>query len=313
MSLETSGIHHVTAIASDPQANLDFYTGALGLRLVKRTVNFDDPGTYHFYFGDEAGRPGSLLTFFPWPGIPRGRPGPGMVTRVRFAAPPGALEFWRARLAAAGVALERGGRGALAFGDPDGLPLAIHESERASSLPAWQGGPVAPAHALRALEGVTIEVTHAAPTLELLTTSLGFRAGAGAGADRTLDSKHSTVEVIERPGVSAGRPGAGTVHHVAWRARDEAEQRAWREALVARGLGVTPVRDRCYFRSIYFFEPGGVLFEIATDGPGFALDEPLEALGTSLQLPDWLEAQRASIERALPQLRAPSRTDPAPR
>jgi len=311
MSLETSGIHHVTAIASDPQANLDFYTGLLGLRLVKRTVNFDDPGTYHFYFGDEAGRPGSLLTFFPWPGMPRGRAGPGMVTRVRFAAPPGALEFWHARLTAAGVALEAGGRGALGFGDPDGLPLAIHESGRAASLPAWPDGPVAPVHALRALEGVTIEVTHAAPTLELLTAGLGFRAGAGPSP--TLDTKHSAVEVIERPGVAAGRPGAGTVHHVAWRARDEAEQLAWREALVARGLGVTPVRDRCYFRSIYFFEPGGVLYEIATDGPGFALDEPLEALGTALKLPDWLEPERARIERALPTLRAPSRPDPAPR
>lgn len=312
MPLETPGIHHVTAIAGDPQANLDFYTGVLGLRLVKRTVNFDDPGTYHFYFGDAAGRPGSLLTFFPWAGIRRGRQGPGQVTRVSFSVAAGSLAWWERRLAGHRVTAVREDDRTVTLEDPDGLPLALVAGDAAARDDAWTGSPVPAEHVPRGLHGVTIDVARAGRTIDLLTGALGFRSAAppaAPGAPWPMVAAGgdigSNVEVRERPEAPVGLMGAGTVHHVAWRAHDDAEQVAWQKALLERGVGVTPVQDRCYFRSIYFREPGGVLYEIATDPPGFTIDESAEELGATLKLPPWLEPSRRSIERSLPPLRRP--------
>ena len=312
MPLETLGVHHVTAIAGDAQANLDFYAGVLGLRLVKRTVNFDDPATYHFYFGDAIGHPGSLLTFFPWAGISRGRPGPGQVTRVSFSIPAASLAWWERRLADRGVAAVRADDRRLTFEDPDGLGLALvaDDPARTATLDgAWLGGLVPAEHVPRGLYGVTIDVARAERTIELLTEGLGFRRTGGDNTAHHLDTRAggigSQIEVRERPGPVTGLLGAGTVHHVAWRAPNDAEQLAWRDALQRRGLGVTPVQDRCYFHSIYFREPGGVLYEIATDPPGFTIDESAAELGGTLKLPSWLESARRNIERSLPPIRLP--------
>ncbi len=230
------GIHHVTAIAGDARSNVEFYVGLLGLRLVKRTVNFDDPGTYHLYYGDEVGNPGSILTFFPWAHAVRGGRGVGETIATAFSVPEGALGFWRDRLAGRGVA-SGGGRSRFAVGP------------------------------------------------------------GGAGAE---------IDLIEDPAGDRGRSGRGTVHHVAFRVEDAAAQEAWLADLAAHGLHVTPIQDRQYFHSIYYREPGGVLFELATDPPGFTFDEPVATLGTELMLPPWLEAARPRIVASLPRLQVPS-------
>ena len=295
------GIHHVTAIAGDPQRNLEFYTGLLGLRLVKLTVNFDDPDTYHLYYGDGAGRPGTILTFFPWPGAPKGRTGTGQLTVVAFSAPEGALGYWMERVRAHGIDFEgpstRFGEQVLAFRDPDGLRL---------ELVSHAGGE---GHAIRGFHGVTLSEQGHERTAALLTGTLGFRFAGQAGNrfryQTAFGGPGSFVDILDLPEEPPGRVAAGTVHHVAWRAAGAAEQQAWREEIARQGLNVTPVVDRKYFRSIYFREPGGVLFEIATDPPGFTVDEPLEELGTHLLLPPWLEPRRAEIERRLPPLSLP--------
>ena len=302
-----AGIHHVTAMASDPQANVDFYTGVLGLRLVKKTVNFDDPGTYHLYYGDEVGHPGTILTFFPWPMARRGVQGVGQATVTSFSVPQGSLGWWAERLGGLGVVFEaprsRFDEEVLALLDPDGLRLELVTREDDGRAP-WTGGPVPAEHALRGFDGVTLTEWNPEVTSEVLTGTLGFRqAGqqgdrfrfeAGSGADS------SRVDVLASPAGARGHISAGTVHHVAWRTADEADQLAWREAAAETGLYVTPVLDRQYFRSIYFREPGGVLFEIATDLPGFTRDEPVESLGTELKLPPWLEPERQRIAGILP-------------
>ncbi len=278
------GIHHVTALASDPQRNVDFYTGVLGFRLVKLTVNFDDPGTYHLYYGDHAGTPGSIMTFFPWPGASRGRQGAGQVTEVAFAAPKGSLDYWAARLNVA-----RGKGDVLKFADPDGLPLALAATEDGAG------------HAISRFAGVTLTERFAERTAQLLTSTMGY----AAGDDGELRSAQDLVKIAHEPEARAGGMGAGTVHHVAFRAETDESQLEWQQLLMRERLQVTEVLDREYFHSIYFREPGGVLFEIATDPPGFTVDEPLETLGTHLKLPPWLEADRAQIERKLPKLRLP--------
>lgn len=278
------GIHHVTALASDPQRNVDFYTGVLGLRLVKLTVNFDDPGTYHFYYGDRAGTPGSIITFFPWPRASRGRQGAGQVTEVAFAVPKGSLDYWASRLNVA-----PGDAGVLKFADPDGLSLSLAPTEDGAG------------HAISRFAGVTLTERFADRTAQLLTATMGY-AAAGAGE---LRSAQDMVRIAHEPEARAGRTGAGTVHHVAFRAETDERQLEWQQLLMREGLQVTEVLDREYFHSIYFRELGGVLFEIATDPPGFAADEPLETLGTHLKLPPWLEPDRAAIERKLPKLRLP--------
>jgi len=303
------GIHHITAIAGDPERNLRFYAHTLGLRLVKLTVNYDDPATYHFYFGDELGRPGSILTFFPWPDGSPGRLGTGQVGAVAFAIPPASLGFWIERLLGQGIRYEGPSRRfdepVLAFADPDGLPIELIASERVRSLPGRAAGAVPAGHAIRALHGATIWEDGDSGTAELLTAQLGFRPLGEEGTILRLeggDGAGALVDLRRAPGFWRGAGGVGTVHHIAFRAGDPAEQLVRREALVAAGYQVTPVLDRTYFRSIYFREPGGVLFEIATDGPGFTVDEQAAELGTSLQLPPKLEPARDRIAAALPPL-----------
>ncbi len=311
-----SGLHHVTAIAADPQENVDFYTRVLGLRLVKRTVNFDAPDTYHLYYGDETGRPGSILTFFPWPGAPRGRRGTGQATTTAFSVPEGSLGWWKTRLAQKGVevveAVTRFDEDALSFEDPDGLLLELVAHTGTDPRPPWEQGPIPHEHAIRGLYSVTLSESGYESTAAMLTDTLGFRLIGESGSTMRFEvgggGPGTRVDVVCQPEAPRGLVSAGTVHHVAWRAPDEGAQVEWRESIVGTGLDVTPVIDRNYFRSIYFREPGGVLLEIATDAPGFVIDEPLLELGRRLQLPPWLEPKRADIEAALPELRIPDIT-----
>ncbi len=305
----TSGIHHVTAVSGRIDRTLDFYGGMLGLRLVKRTVNYDDPETYHLYFGDQIGRPGTILTFFPWPDGVRGRVGVGQAAVTAFLIPESSLSFWLERLLAAGVPyqgpMRRFGEQVLSFADPDGLQLELVASGAAAQLPAWSGGPVPTEHAVRGFHGVTLWLNGDPGTRELLVGQLGFRVdGEEAGRVRLTagTSPGAIVDLRQVGGFWRGAGGVGTVHHVAFRAANEAAQEDIRRRLVGADTPTTPVRDRQYFRSIYFREPGGVLFEVATDGPGFTVDEAPGELGRRLTLPPWLEPDRARIEAGLPVL-----------
>jgi glyoxalase family protein len=308
-----SGIHHVTAIASDPQRNLDFYTEVLGLRLVKLTVNFDDPGTYHFYFGNDDGSPGSILTFFPWPGASRGTVGIGQVSAVAFAVAPTSLEWWMARLGEAGLPAEdagpRFGEPVIRFADPDGLPLELVGTPRAAPGLAWKRGPVPAQKAIGGLHSATLSEEGYEKTAALLWETLGLQYAGNEGNryryTATGGDLGAIVDVLCAPDGRFGALGAGTVHHIAWRTPDDEQQRAWRDELVSGGYNVSPVMDREYFHSIYFREPGGILFEIATDPPGFATDEPTDRLGERLMLPSWLETRRAAVEAAVPRITLP--------
>ena len=311
-------IHHVTAIVREPQRNLDFYAGTLGMRLVKLTVNYDDPGRYHLYYGDELGRPGSLLTFFPWTTGRPGRQGTGQINGVGLAVPTGSLGFWIERLLSRGVKFEgptrRFDEQVLAFADPDGLMLEIIATTRVAETSGWSGGPVAAEHAVRGVHAVTIWEDGEAGSAAFLTNRMGFRATGSDDNRHRFESGESglgtVVDLRRTPGFWGGTEGVGTVHHVAYRAADDSEQLARREALVGSGVAVTEVRDRQYFRSIYFREPGGVLYEIATDGPGFTVDEPASKLGTSLKLPAHLERMRPRLEVALPAIHLPHTPTP---
>ncbi|QMV19499.1 ring-cleaving dioxygenase [Granulicella sp. 5B5] len=299
------GLHHVTAIASDPQRNLDFYTEVLGLRFVKRTVNFDDPGTYHFYFGDDAGTPGTILTFFPWPHARRGHAGAGEVSDTAFSVPVGSLDYWEQRLAAFSIPVERSTRfneELLTFPDPDGMKLEIVAHADAPAITAPRYADVPTEHALRGFFGVTMLETDL-PATEKSLELLGFKKVAEENnrirfASPAGSSLGNHIDVVVDPKATYGNPGAGSVHHIAFRAQDDPAQLAWRE-VIAKHLSVTPVLDRTYFHSIYFREPGGVLFELATDNPGFGIDETPETLGEALRIPSWLEPQRALIEARL--------------
>jgi glyoxalase family protein len=305
------GLHHVTALCSDPRANHRFYTGVLGLRLVKRTVNFDDPGTYHLYYGDGAGSPGTILTFFPWMGMPRGRQGAGQAVVTSFRTGEGSLEWWKQRLEEAKVAVRgpvrRFSESVIEFSDPDGMGLEIVAA--AGPLPVtveWGNSPVPPEHALRGFHAVTLLEAARDATDAVVAGQMGYRMiGEEKGRFRYRAPEGDTaalLDILVQPGGRPGLQGAGTVHHIAFRAGDETVQLGWKEKLARSGLSVSPVMDRSYFHSIYYREPGGVLFEIATDGPGFATDEPAESLGEKLKLPAQYEAARAQIERALPAL-----------
>lgn len=305
------GLHHVTAITAVPQENVDFYCGVLGLRLVKLTVNFDDPGSYHLYYGDERGRPGTIMTFFAWPGAPRGRVGPPQLTATAFAVPVDSMAYWAARLhahlAAVQPAQTRFGEPVLSFADPDGLRLElVGAAAPGGDTPA--AGPVPAAHAIRGFHGVTLAEEGYEQTARLLTGELGFRADGEEGNRfryRAGGEFAAVVDLLCVPDARRGSMGAGVVHHVAFRTPDDEQQEAWRARIARRDYNVSPVMDRTYFHSIYFREPGGVLFEIATDPPGFTVDEAAEALGTQLRLPPWLEPHRAELERALPPLGLP--------
>jgi catechol 2,3-dioxygenase-like lactoylglutathione lyase family enzyme len=305
------GIHHVTAIAGDPQQNIDFYTGVLGLRLIKLTINFDDPGTYHFYYGNEVGAPGTILTFFPWPGAPRGRLGTGQTTLVSFVIPAGGLKFWMDRLQAHKVNFDgpfpRFDEQVLAFADPDHLQLELIATTGGAE--PWLGSGVPQEHAIRGFHSITLSLEGHESTAALLTGVLGFRQLGEAGNRfryATGDGgAGATIDLLCQPELPRGTVAVGNVHHIAWRTPNGAEQREWRHEVGARGYNVTPVLDRNYFHSIYFREPGGVLFEIATDPPGFTADESVEELGKHLKLPEWLEQQRVKIEQILPKIKLP--------
>jgi glyoxalase family protein len=292
---------------------VDFYAGLLGLRFVKKTVNFDDPGSYHLYYGDELGRPGTCLTFFVWPGANGGRQGAGQVTTTAFAVPAGALGWWAERLGSAGVAVEpaasRLDERVLAFADPDGIRLELVEPATADPREPWAGAGIPAERGIHGFHSVALTVHSPEATVRLLTDTLRFRAaGSEGGRDRFATGQPGgLVDVLARPGVPAGDTAApGTVHHVAWRTPDDDQQLEWRAAVVAAGHDVTPVLDRQYFHSIYFREPGGVLFEIATDTPGFTVDEPADRLGTSLRLPPRLEPLRHELEQRLPGFTVPA-------
>jgi glyoxalase family protein len=307
--MKMRGIHHVTAIATDPQQNLDFYTQLLGLRFVKRTVNFDDPGSYHFYFGDRIGSPGTIITFFPWPGSRRGSRGTGQVVATSFAIPKDGLDYWRNRLSRERVLVEetaaRFGRRIIRFPDPDGLMLELIESDHSADAVAGNYGSDVPAEfALGGFDAPTLEIQSANLTERLLTEVFGFEfVGEEKNRRRFAvesDTSGKRLDLIERRESGFGHIAAGTVHHIAFRAANDEEQVEWRATLAELGFAVTPVIDRQYFHSIYFREPGGILFEIATDNPGFATDEPVEHLGESLRLPPQYEEHRSAIEQALP-------------
>lgn len=311
------GIHHITAICGHPQQNVDFYVGVLGLRLVKKTVNFDDPGTYHLYYGDGLGTPGTIMTAFAWILPPMvtagGRQGTGQITATPFQIPTSSVEYWLDRLVAMDVRfdapVERFGEQVIVLEDPDGLPLEL--VARAGPVRnVWLDGPIPAEHAIRGFAGATLCLDGYERTAQLLTETMGlheagsegsrFRFRIGEGEDG------ATIDLHCQPEGDPGRMGIGVVHHIAWRAPTAQDQRDWRQVLVRAGLDVTPVLDRNYFESIYYREPGGILFEIATDPPGFTVDEHADQLGTSLQLPGWLEPRRERLEARLPDLRLPA-------
>ncbi|MBV9998945.1 MAG: ring-cleaving dioxygenase [Verrucomicrobia bacterium] len=317
MSLSIHGLHHVTAIASDPQRNLDFYVGLLGLRLVKRTVNFDDPGTYHFYFGDARGTPGTILTFFPWPDARPGIRGAGEIDAIAFAIGPESAGYWLERLKAHGVGAERGprrfGEEMIRFSDPDGLSIELIAAPLEAGTEPWPGSTVPVEHSIRGFRGASAALGNCERTANLLTEVFGYRAveeadGRFRFAAPGEAGPGKTLDLIRMPDRAPGRAGAGSVHHIAFRTPDDERQRACREFLVKSGYHLSPVMDRSYFHSIYFREPGGVLFEIATDPPGFTTDELPEELGLNLRLPPRLERMRPQIEAMLPPVTLPEGT-----
>lgn len=308
--LRTKGIHHITAVASSAVENLDFYRNVLGLRLVKKTVNFDDPYTYHFYYGVSNGTPGTILTFFPWEQMTRGRHGAGMVTTVSFAVPLGSLAYWAERLTERRIDIaseQRFDESLLRFTDPHGLYLELIETNIPRLNAHVEPSPVPLQHAIIGFHSATAVLHPSSDPRGMLLDGLGMSLLAREGkryryrlhGDSTVGT---TYDVVLDDRTAPGIAGGGTVHHIAFRARNDQEQLAWQQHLRDMGFAVTPVRDRNYFRSIYFRTQGGVLFEIATDPPGFAVDEPLERLGQSLKLPPQYEPMRADIEAHLPAL-----------
>jgi glyoxalase family protein len=304
------GLHHITAITSDARKNVDFYTRVLGLRFVKKSVNQDDPGTYHLYYGDYAGSPGTILTFFPWAGVPRGRPGHGQAYATAYSIPAGSLPFWQNRFTQLDVQTggveTRFGDQVLTFFDPDGLRLELVATTEADPRTPAPSKDVPAEHAIRGFHSSTLGLTNAKATSAVLVNTMGYRQVAQTGP-RTrytvaTGGPGTYVDLLTDPSLPRGLNGAGTIHHVAFRTPDDANQEEALTALHADGLSSSPIIDRAYFKSLYYREPGGVLFEIATDQPGFAIDEPVETLGQKLSLPPRLEPHRAEIEAALPKL-----------
>ena len=313
MAAGIPGIHHVTCITGDVQKCVDFYVSVLGLRFIKKSINQDLPDTYHIYFGDYLGTPGTAMTFFGWPTWPDRRTGTGQVTTVSFAVPHGSLDFWAARLQKVGVEhtkVRRFDIDALVLRDADGIELELVGQASDERFVPWREAPVAQEHAIRGFHSVTLTLAETAATLKLLTSTMGFRQ-AGKEGNRTRfetggGGPHAVLDLVDSPEGPAGEESIGTVHHVAWRTQDAASQISWRELLLRAGRNVTAVIDRWYFKSIYYREPGGVLFEIATDGPGFTVDESPEKLGTKLSLPPWFQVRRDRLDETLPPIVVPT-------
>lgn len=310
MMNKITGLHHITAIAGDAQRNYDFYTKVLGLRLVKKTINFDDPQTYHFYFGDEVGNPGTILTFFPWANVRQGTNGAGIATEIGYSVPPGSLDFWKARFEKLNVRNddidERFGEKFLAFQDPDGLRLSLIEPKEKDDRKGHETDQVKADVALKGFHTVTLTLNNIKATAAILTDIFGYKQVAQEGNVYRYQTDAvetaAIVDLLENPQAPRGIVAAGTNHHVAFRVKDEETLMAFREKVEAKGHQITGKINRDYFFSLYFREPGGVLFEIATDNPGFATDETVETLGSSLKLPNQYKAMRAEIEKALPTL-----------
>jgi glyoxalase family protein len=307
------GIHHVTSITGDVQKNVDFYVSVLGLRFVKKSINQDLPDTYHIYFADYLGSPGTAMTFFGWPTWPARRAGSGQVMTVAFAVPESSLDFWSARLRRLGIDHERVPRfdsDVIGLHDPDGIEIELVGAASDLKVTPWSASPVPVEHAIHGFHSVTLVVAESAATFELLTTTMGFREVARDGRRTRFETgaggPDAIVDVIDSPEGPVGEESIGTVHHVAWRAPDDAAQKQWRETLVAAGLNVTPVIDRYYFKSIYYREPGGVLYEIATDTPGFTVDEAPENLGSELSLPPWFQVKRDQLDHDLTRIVVPT-------
>lgn len=304
------GLHHITAIAGDARRNLDFYTRILGQRFVKKTVNFDDPATYHFYFGNETGTPGTVLTFFPWKNVRQGHTGTGMATNISYSVPKSSLEFWQQRFKNLWVRYEEPaelfGETYLPFLDPDGLKLNLVVPGNDDNRKPWETPDISAATATRGFHSVTLTLKRLEPTAAVLTDILGYHLLKQEGnryrfITGAIDNAN-LVDLLVAPGESAGLNAGGTNHHVAFRVQNDEILMDYREKVLSKGLNITPKIDRDYFFSLYFREPGGVLFELATDNPGFTRDEPLSELGTSLKLPKQYQDARAEIERVLPNL-----------
>jgi glyoxalase family protein len=310
--MKLEGIHHITAITADGPRNVDFYARVLGLRLVKKTVNQDDPSAYHLFFADEAGSAGADLTFFEYPGARRGQTGAGMVNRIVYrVASPESLDFWDERLRAEGIQTARSD-GGLRFADPEGLAYELRHVDTPDAPLTARSSEVPDEHALQGFHAIHASVADPARSEALLTGTLGFAAHGEHEFEARGDSRGGSI--VFGPATGHGRGGAGTVHHVAW-ATTIADHEAWRERVAEAGMRPTPVIDRFYFKSVYFREPGGVLYELATIGPGFTADEPLETLGEGLSLPPDFEPLRAQLEKTLTPLpdtrqwrRAPAHT-----
>lgn len=304
------GIHHITAIAGNAKRNFEFYTKVLGLRLVKKTVNFDDPGTYHFYFGDEAGTPGTILTFFPWDRVKQGKAGAGMATDIAYSIPEGSLQFWKDRFAKENVNVtnigKRFGEDFISFTDPDGLSLTLLVSKTNDPRRGWSGGNVSADMAIKGFYSTTLTLRKKDATATILMEVLGYKLLSEEGnRSRYITDAVETasiVDIIESSDNVDAKNAGGTIHHVAFRVKDEETLMLFRKKVQDHGLQITEKIDRNYFFSLYFREPGGVLFEIATDNPGFAVDEPIDKLGSGLKLPPQYENYRSKIEEALPVL-----------
>lgn len=314
MAFRTSGIHHVTAIAGKPQAAIEFHARTLGLRLVKRTVNLDDPQTYHLYFGDAAGRPGTVLSLFPWPGAGRGERGDGEARRVSLRVPDGSLDYWAERLERAGIVTSpasRFGEASIRFDDPDGIPLEL-TAVGSPGAAAWRGSGVPDEFAIAGFHAVTLSAPRLRETVELLESALGMIVTGSDEVTRLAPASGAAggyLDLVSVPEPQRGRWGAGSIHHVALRAADEAQQDEALAALREHGLNPRDYKDRCYFRALYFNEPSGSILEIATDGPGFTVDEPLDELGLAFRLPQWLESDRAFLRQRLAVTASPEYAD----
>jgi glyoxalase family protein len=302
------GIHHITAIAGDAQRNHEFYTRVLGLRLVKKTVNFDDPHTYHFYFGDEFGSPGTILTFFPWERVKKGFHGAGMATEIGYSVAAASLDFWEQRLRKHDVNVtERGmrfGEEFISFEDPDGLQLSLIASKTDDDRTPWETIEISPENGIKGFHNITLSLRNVQPTADILTGIFDYKfIGSEGNRFRYATSAVGTaaiVDILEVPAAAGGVGAGGTIHHVAFRVKDEETLMKFRALIVSKGYGITEKIDRNYFFSLYFREPGGILFEIATDNPGFAVDETVASLGSGLKLPPQYEAHREEIEKILP-------------